>query len=173
MSEEQIQAGWRIRLGFALFIVSLTWPLVLPLMPLIGFSGSAIAAFSGAMLVVAEIMILAGAAIAGKDGFAYIKSKVFGLLKSYGPPEKVSRARYVVGMIMFVTPLLLGWATPYFGGYLPGFQEHPLVYAAIGDALLLVSLYVLGGEFWDKLRSLFVHSARAVFPDKHSTDESS
>ena len=88
------------------------------------------------------------------------------------PREKVSRARYLVGLIMFVIPLLLGWATPYFGGYLPGFHQHPLVYAAIGDALLLVSLYLLGGEFWDKLRSLFVYSARAVFPDPRSTDES-
>jgi hypothetical protein len=30
--------------------------------------------------------------------------------------------------------------------------------------VLLISLFVLGGDFWDKLRALFVHSARAVFP---------
>ena len=27
-----------------------------------------------------------------------------------------------------------------------------------------VTIFVLGGEFWDKLRALFVHGARAVFP---------
>ena len=26
------------------------------------------------------------------------------------------------------------------------------------------SLFVLGGDFWDKLRALFLHEARAVFP---------
>jgi hypothetical protein len=36
-----------------------------------------------------------------------------------------------------------------------------------GDVVFVTSLFVLGGDFWDKLRSLFVHGARAVFP---STD---
>jgi hypothetical protein len=29
---------------------------------------------------------------------------------------------------------------------------------------LLVSLFVLGGDFWDKLRALFIGEAKAVFP---------
>jgi hypothetical protein len=140
-------------------------------MPLVGFSGSAIAAFSGAMLVAAEIMILAGAAIAGKDGFAYIKSRVFGLLKSYGPPREVGRNRYIIGLILFLVPFLFGWASPYIADDLPGFLEHPLYYASGGDALLLVSLFVLGGEFWDKLRSLFIPRAYAVIPEKQGTHD--
>jgi hypothetical protein len=169
MSEEQIQAGWRIKLGFALFILSIGWPVLLPVMPLVGFSGSAIAAFSGAMLVAAEVMILAGAAIAGKEGFAYIKSRVLGLLKSYTPPEKVGRTRYIVGLILFVVPFLVGWASPYLGKYVAGFEAHAFYYGIAGDALLLISLFVLGGEFWDKLRSLFLHRAHAVIPEKQTT----
>ena len=30
------------------------------------------------------------------------------------------------------------------------------------DLLLLVSLFVLGGDFWNKLRALFIHDAKAV-----------
>jgi len=30
--------------------------------------------------------------------------------------------------------------------------------------MFLISLFVLGGDFWDKLRSLFVRESRAVFP---------
>jgi len=30
--------------------------------------------------------------------------------------------------------------------------------------LLVASLFVLGGDFWDKLRALFVHEARVQFP---------
>ena len=33
-----------------------------------------------------------------------------------------------------------------------------------GDVVFFSSLFVLGGDFWDKLRALFVHGARAVFP---------
>lgn len=171
-SDEQIQAGWRIKLGFALFILSIGWPVLLPIMPLMGIPGSTIATFSGAMFVAAEVMILTGAAIAGKDGFAFIKAKVFGLLKSYGPPAKVSRTRYTIGLIMFVVPFLMGWTSPYLGEYLPGFEAHPHYYGIAGDALVLISLFVLGGEFWDKLRALFIHTAHAVIPEKQPTHES-
>jgi hypothetical protein len=164
--DEQAGGGWRIKAAFAIFIASLVWPVVVPVMPLLGFSGKAIAAFSGAMLVIAELMIVAAVAIAGKQGFAYIKAKVFGVLKAYGPPQTVSRTRYIIGLVLFLIPVLLGWGGPYFGHYLPGFTEDTLTYAIAGDVLLLVSLGVLGGDFWDKLRSLFIHSARAVIPEK-------
>ena len=166
--DEQRKTGWRVKVGFAIFVTSIGWPVLIPILPLLGVSGTAIATFSGAMLVAAEFMILAGAAIAGKDGFAFIKAKVFGFLKSYGPPKKVSRTRYTIGLVMFVVPLLLGWASPYFGHHIPGFKEHTMTYAVGGDVLLLISLLVLGGDFWDKLQSLFVHDATAVIPEKPS-----
>jgi len=31
--------------------------------------------------------------------------------------------------------------------------------------MFLTSLFVLGGDFWDKLRALFVRRARAAFPE--------
>jgi hypothetical protein len=67
---------------------------------------------------------------------------------------------------MFTIPLLLAWAAPYGGHHLPAFESRPYIYALSGDALFVVSLFVLGGEFWDKLRSLFVHGARAQFPGR-------
>jgi len=36
--------------------------------------------------------------------------------------------------------------------------------------MMAVSLFVLGGEFWDKMRSLFVHGAVAQFPEASSVD---
>jgi len=166
MVDDQTQAGWRIRLAFALFVASISWPVLLPVMPFLGFSGSSIATFSGAMLVAAEVMIIVGAAVAGKEGFAFIKQKVFGFLKSYGPPQDVSRPRYIIGLVIFVIPVILGWAWPYVGLYLPGLEEHLLVYAVTGDVLLLISLFILGGAFWDKLRSLVMHRAYAVIRGK-------
>ena len=154
----------RIKIGFALFIISLAGPpLLIPLMPLLSFSTGTIATITGVVLVGAEILLLAGAAVAGKDGYAYIKQTVFGFIKSYGPPEQVSKTRYRIGLMLFILPLLIGWAAPYFGDYIPGFNEHTLIYAMVGDVILASSLFVLGGEFWDKLRSLFIYGARASF----------
>jgi hypothetical protein len=46
----------------------------------------------------------------------------------------------------------------------------PLV---LGDVLLLVSLFLLGGGFWDKLRSLFTHDAYTVIPDEPAAERTS
>lgn len=169
MSDEQPQAGWRVRIAFAIFAVSIGWPVLIPILPLMGASATTTAAISGVMLVAAEILLIAAAAIAGKDGFAFIKAKVFGFAKAYGPPGEVSRTRYRIGTVMFATPLAFAWAAPYFGHHLPGFEDAQLMYAIAGDVLLLISLFVLGGGFWDKLRSLFNHDAYAVIPDMSPT----
>jgi len=38
----------------------------------------------------------------------------------------------------------------------------------IGDGLLVSSLFVLGGDFWDKLRGLFIHKAEIKIPARGS-----
>ena len=173
MSDEKPQAGWRVRLGFAIFVASIGWPVVIPVLPLLGVSTTATAAFSGVMLVAAEFMLIAGAAIAGKEGLAFIKATVFGFLRSHGPPSDVSRFRYTVGLVLFATPLAFGWAAPYFGHHLPGFEHGQLIYAIAGDVLLLISLFVLGGGFWNKLRSLLKHDAYAVIPGARAAEGNS
>ncbi len=166
MSDQQPRTFWRIRAGFAFFVASIGWPVLIPILPLLGASPTVTAAFSGVMVVAAEFMLLAGAAIAGNEGFAFIKAKVFGFFKSYGPRREVSRVRYIIGLVMFATPLAFGWLSPYIELHLPGFTDNRLVYAIPLDVLLLISLFVLGGAFWDKLRSLFSHDAYAVLPSK-------
>jgi len=67
------------------------------------------------------------------------------------------------GLLMFCLPLLFGWLAPYISKWVPGLLSYPLPFAIGGDILIVVSLYVLGGEFWDKIRSLFIHDAKASF----------
>ena len=124
------------------------------------------ATVSGALLASGEVFGILAIAVMGKSGFAYIKNRAFGFLKQFGPPKAVSRRRYSIGLIMFLIPIFIGWLGPYFGEYIPSFTEQTLVWAIAGDVLFLVGLFVLGGDFWDKLRSLFIHDARATFPEK-------
>ena len=74
------------------------------------------------------------------------------------------RRAFVIGLVMFVLPLLLGWVYPYVAELRDGLPRTPITLAVIGDLVLLASLFVLGGEFWDKIRSLFVREATARFP---------
>jgi hypothetical protein len=61
---------------------------------------------------------------------------------------------------MFALPILFGWVTLYVSDWIPNLDENMLAYAVGGDMLLLASLFVLGGDFWDKVRALFVYSDR-------------
>jgi len=96
-------------------------------------------------------------AIMGKPGFQQLKGIFFGFIKKYGPAEKVSRTRYRIGLILFIFPLLMAWTLPYIGHLLPFYQENLLTFSIAGDVLFVSSLFVLGGEFWDKLQALFVY----------------
>jgi hypothetical protein len=119
------------------------------------------------MVGIPELGMVAAAAILGKDGFAFltggIKRRLGAFFAQHGPAEQVSATRYKIGLVMFLVPILIGWATPYLGHHIPLYDGNEIAYAIGGDVVLLSSLFVLGGEFWDKLRSLFVHGARAEF----------
>lgn len=167
IASEQPAAGWRLKLGAAIFGLSILSPVVgVPVVAALGLSATMTATLSGAFLASGEVFGILAVAVMGKPGFAYIKSRVFGFLKLYGPPKEVSRGRYTIGLVMFWVPILFGWVSLYFADQIPGFMEDPLPYAVGGDLVLLASLFVLGGDFWDKLRSMFIHDARAMIPEK-------
>jgi hypothetical protein len=158
-------AGWRLKLGVALFGLSIVLPVLgLPLVAVMGLSAATVATFSGAMLAGSEVLGFVAVAVMGKSGYAYIKNRVFGFIKQYGPPAEVSRTRYTIGLVMFAVPIVFGWLAPYAADLVPGYPGNEFTYAIVGDLLLLVSLFVLGGDFWDKLRALFIGGAKAVFP---------
>jgi hypothetical protein len=60
---------------------------------------------------------------------------------------------------MFLLSILFGWLAPYGPHFVPGYEGQRFLVNLIGDLLLISSLFVLGGEFWDKLRALFIHGA--------------
>ena len=116
---------------------------------------------------VPEVFDLTAVAILGKPGFTWLKLKLMGFLGSYGPPDEVSIIRYRLGLVLFVLPLIHGWLHPYFMDRLPMLGPYRLAINIAGDLMFLASFFVLGGDFWDKIRALFIRDAKALFP---STD---
>lgn len=162
-------AGWRYRVGVTIFVLGFATPLAIPLVAFSGLPTTWKTAISGALAVgVPEIMMVVAAAVMGQAGFARLKQLFARVLRKHGPPERVSRNRYRVGLAMFTLPLLVAWLGPYLHHHLPGFERHPMFWHLGGDLIFAASLLVLGGEFWDKLRALFVQGSRAVFPDRQT-----
>lgn len=159
-----VRAGWRFRFGITIFVAGFAAPLGIPLVVASELPAAWKTVLSGALAIgLPEVMMVVAAAVMGKEGFAELKDRFGRFFKKYGPPERVSLTRYRVGLLMFSLPLVLAFVGPYFGGHLPGYGSHRQVWAVVADVVFVASFFVLGGGFWDKLRALFVHSARAVF----------
>ncbi len=159
----------RLFAGAAVLVLAQFAPLMIPLVVATDLPDGWKTVLSTFLILgVPEAGILLSAAILGREGFAWLKGKIFGYLKRALPPDRVSPLRHRIGVTMFVLPLLAGWLLPYLMPVLDNYVEYSLKVNIVGDVLLVLSLFVLGGEFWDKLRGLFLQ--RAVIQDPGKAD---
>lgn len=151
----------RLALGGSIFVAGFLCPLLVPFVIDSELSSEWQTILSALLLVgVPELFMLAAAAVLGKTGYNFLKKKLFSILKSAAPADTVSPARYRTGLVMFLLPIVLGWLSPYIPDLIPYYKENQVLYSVAGDVLLISSLFVLGGDFWDKLRALFIHNAK-------------
>lgn len=157
------RTGWRFRLGLTVLIVGWLSPLLIPLVTRTSLATEWKTIISGLLAVgIPEVFTVAAIAIMGKSGYDLIKARIFGFLKKHGPPDRVSPTRYRIGLAVFVLPILFGWLGPYGAHHIPGYEAHRLVVSVIGDLMFITSFFVLGGDFWDKIKALFICNSRAV-----------
>jgi len=152
--------------GVTVLVVGFLSPLLVPVVAASDLPTAWKTGLGGLLMVgIPELFMLAAVAIMGKAGFDAITNRVKRALgrfmAAHGPADRVSKRRYRMGLVMFTVPLGLAFIEPYFGHHLPAHEEARMVYVIGGDVLLISSLFVLGGDFWDKVRALFVYDAKA------------
>jgi uncharacterized membrane protein len=151
----------RLFWGGLIMLAGFMSPLLIPLVDNLNISDGWKVALAGLLFAgIPEIFALIAVAIMGKSGYEYLKIRLMNFLHRYGPAERVGIARHRVGICMFVLPLLIGFLSPYVGDMLPWYAEYELQIAIAFDVVFVSSLFVLGGEFWDKLRGLFSHKTK-------------
>ena len=157
----------RLILGGTVFIGGFLSPLLIPLVVNSELGNAWKSLLSGILLVgLPEILMLVSVAILGADGYRFLKAKLWAMLKKTAPSAKVSRSRYLFGLALFILPLIYAWLEPYIVDLNPWLQNNHRIFNVTGDLLFVTSLYILGGNFWDKLRALFQYNAKAQFPEQ-------
>jgi hypothetical protein len=141
-------------------VFALGWLVTLALVRLITTSSLPSSLVPIVIFVAPKVGVLAAITIMGKPGFTYLKSLVIGYLK---PTADVSPTRHRIGIVMFVAAMLLSFVEPY-AFFRQDFAARNVRYALAIDVLLVASLLVLGGNFWDKIRALFIQDATVHFP---------
>jgi hypothetical protein len=150
----------RLAIGGFLFVGGFLSPLLIPLVTRSDLPGNWKAVLStGLVAGLPEVGMVLAAAVLGKDGFALLKNKLFALLRKHTEPAAVSAARYRLGLVLFCVPLLAGWLSPYLVRVLPALSlEHgSLAPVVVLDLMFALSFLVLGADFWEKIRRLFVY----------------
>jgi hypothetical protein len=160
---EAVQVGWRFYLGAAIFVGAFAAWLLVPVASAAGWSASKIASLSGGIFIANKLGLISAIAIMGKPGFNHLTRLLFGLFRKLGPPQQVSRRRYRLGLILFMVPMLMTWVAPYAPTILGPGSTYELLQGRAFEVLLLIGLFLLGGEFWDKVRALFKHRAKIEF----------
>jgi hypothetical protein len=162
----ELPTGWRFKVGIALFASMILAWLLIPIEAALGMSAGAIAATTAGIAIANKIILLLAIAVMGKAGFQELKAKLFHKLT---PPAEVSLMRYRIGLAMFCFPFLQGLLETWASHIAPQLVANRLWVDVAMNIMLIASLFVLGGNFWDKLRSIFVAEARAVFPSDFNT----
>jgi hypothetical protein len=157
----ELPLGWRFKVGIALFAsMFLAW-LIIPIEAALGMSAATMAATTAGIAIANKVILLLAISVMGKPGFATLKAK---FLHKLTPPADVSPMRYRIGLVMFCLPFLQSLLETYASHFAPQIVANRMWVDILMDGMLVASLFVLGGNFWDKLRALFSFDARAAFP---------
>ncbi|MHA6493558.1 transporter suffix domain-containing protein [Pseudomonas borbori] len=167
LSNAPKSAKWRFKLGIAILCLMPTLWLLVPIAAAADVPGSTIAAITGALFIVNKVLLLLVIAVMGKAGFQELKQHLFGYVLNLSPRAEleVSVTRHRIGLVMFCLPLLSSFLEPYIDALAPGLRPNSWALQLLGDVLLIGSFFVLGGNFWEKLRALFIRTARVTTTD--------
>jgi len=155
--------GLRFYLGLTIFIVSF---FMLPIgLVLKGFVPTH---FGKAFVVAcfwvsAPLMKISSIAILGKASYLWIRYQMHTIYHRITKSHDVSRLRYNIGLIMFILPFIPNYVISFTPHLIPTSLTIHYFIVITADLIFFGSLFVLGGDFWDKLRALLIYSAKAEF----------
>ncbi|MBU0733421.1 MAG: transporter suffix domain-containing protein [Proteobacteria bacterium] len=167
-----MKKDWKYYLGLSLFIYSFLPIAVVAILPFMGLTLAQSGAFAVVFLASGEITFMTAAALLGREFLAALKKRILTIFKRTHVPRPVSRARHRVGVALLVVSTL-----PYYAMliYLLFFSHKEtaitfLVWAMVaGEAAFIAGLFLLGGQFWDRLKHLFDWPGNQWSEEKYRT----
>jgi hypothetical protein len=142
--------------GISVLGLAMVLPLAALLVPLLDLPVAQSAFIAGALVAGApEVLMLLAVALLGRQNFDRIvgAAKKFLFTTFFSSP--VSRARYQAGLAV----CLLSFIPLYVAGYVPSWMpagNGRIAILAAADLAFIFGFFIMGGEFWEKFRRLFV-----------------
>jgi hypothetical protein len=162
------QVGYRFAIGSGLIVCGYAALALVPMVAAADLTFGLKTALTGLISTTPLLTKIAAIAVMGKAGFNFLKEHIFNFFLRFRPVQRVSPLRYRTGLILFLLPVAGGWLEPFAPGLFVDWSENKIFWSLFGDAILITGLFVLGGEFWDKLKALFMYNARVLLPEDAS-----
>jgi len=158
------ELGWRFGIGVVLIIAGYASLAFIPAVTGSSLSIGVKTTITGVIAVMPLLTKVAAIAVMGKAGFNYLKQIIGGYAGKLAPAQTVSQGRYRLGLILLIVSFGFDQIVNYLPGILIDWNANKIVWSLIADVVFVVSLFILGGDFWDKLKALFTYDAKATFP---------
>lgn len=152
-----MKKDWRYYFGLVFLIFSIILPLFSIAIPFLPIDIALKATFIAILSVGGpELMIVLAVLCLGKKYITYFKEKIYGFFRLKKIPKPVSKTRYYFGLFCFIFSVVPLYIAAYFPEILPHDELEKHLITATGDLVFVLSFFILGANFWEKFKRLFV-----------------
>ena len=104
-------------------------------------------------------MTIVAVALLGKETLRYFTYRTKKALWGVVMETPVSKVQYYFGLALFLVSAL----PLYIYGYLPGLlpEEERTYILAAADLTFIISMFIMGGEFWEKIQRIFIWEGKS------------
>jgi hypothetical protein len=155
-----LKRNWRFYLGMAALVLAVIMPLCAVFVPALGLTTAQSAVLVGILLAGGpEVLCILAVALLGKETFQYLTHKAKSAFRRAVVDRPASKARYYFGLTIMLVSWLPAYVYAYFPAVMPGGDARIYILAGM-DLAFVASVFLMGGEFWEKVRRVFVYEGK-------------
>ena len=155
-----LKRDWRFYLGMTAIVLAVIMPLCAVLVPITGLATAPSAVLVGIFVAGGpEVLCILAVALLGKETFQYFTHKAKSAFRRALVDRPASKGRYYFGLTIVLVSWLPAYLSAYFPAVLPGGSARIYILAGM-DLAFVASVILMGGEFWEKVRRIFIYEGK-------------
>jgi hypothetical protein len=155
-----LKRDWRFYAGIAALVLAALMPLVAIAVPLLGLPTAQSAMLAGLLVAGGpEVLSIVAVGLLGKETFQYFTHLAKSTLRRTFIDRPAARAQYYIGLAIVLLSRIPSYIYAYFPNAVPGGNTRIYLLAGM-DLAFVASVILMGGEFWEKVRRIFVYEGK-------------